>query len=165
MSSDADFEGFYRAEFLPLVRHVMWCGASQADAADAVQFAFGQAFSTWDTLRNPGAWLRTVARRAFYRSPAVDRREVLAADPYESGQGETSYEQLSVAAEYDQMLSAVRALPSRQREVMALSIDGWRAVDIASQLGVEPGAVRENLRKARRNLKQALNMPSGSRDR
>jgi RNA polymerase sigma-70 factor (ECF subfamily) len=54
------------------------------------------------------------------------------------------------------VLAALADLPPKQRQVMAWSIDGFSPAEIASALGVDPAAVRQNLAKARKNLKQNL---------
>ena len=54
------------------------------------------------------------------------------------------------------MLAALAALPPKQREVMAWCIDGYSPAEIAGELGADPAAVRQNLAKARKNLKQML---------
>ena len=54
------------------------------------------------------------------------------------------------------MLAAPASLPPKQREVMAWHIDGFRSAEIAATLHIDPAAVRQNLVKARRNLKKKL---------
>jgi RNA polymerase sigma-70 factor (ECF subfamily) len=46
----------------------------------------------------------------------------------------------------------LHALPVAQREVIALTMDGYGAVEIAEITGQKPATVRSNLRHARRNL-------------
>lgn len=50
-----------------------------------------------------------------------------------------------------QVIPVLRALPPRQRQVLALTIDGWPPAEIAELLGIDPAAVRSNLMKARRS--------------
>lgn len=50
-----------------------------------------------------------------------------------------------------QVITVLRALPPRQRQVLALTIDGWPPAEIAELLGIDPAAVRSNLMKARRS--------------
>ena len=48
-------------------------------------------------------------------------------------------------------MQVLRALPPRQRQVFALTIEGWTPTEIADMLGIDPAAVRASLKKARRN--------------
>jgi RNA polymerase sigma factor (sigma-70 family) len=54
------------------------------------------------------------------------------------------------------VLAALAGLPGKQRQVMAWSMDGFSPGEIAQVLGEEPAAVRQNLRRARQNLKRQL---------
>ena len=61
------------------------------------------------------------------------------------------------------VLAALAALPPKQRQVMAWSIDGYSPAEIARKLGADPTAVRQNLTKARKNLKQLLGITGSAR--
>jgi RNA polymerase sigma factor (sigma-70 family) len=50
-----------------------------------------------------------------------------------------------------EVTQVLQALPPRQRQVLALTIDGWTPAEIADLLGIDSAAVRSNLMKARRN--------------
>jgi RNA polymerase sigma factor (sigma-70 family) len=63
------------------------------------------------------------------------------------------------------VLAALADLPPKQRQVMAWSIDGFSPGEIALELDVDPAAVRQNLAKARKNLKQALEVARGGHER
>jgi RNA polymerase sigma-70 factor (ECF subfamily) len=56
----------------------------------------------------------------------------------------------------EQIIEVLRALPPRQRQVLALTIDSWTPAEIAELLGIPPSAVRSNLMKARRNAAEYL---------
>ena len=77
LSDSAQFDGFYRRYFLPLVRRATWkYNLEKEDARDVVQEAFVVALAKLDPKKNPKAWLiqvvdhlssnfqRKVARRA-----------------------------------------------------------------------------------------------------
>jgi len=149
-----DFAACYRAEMPALVRHVMYHGAAEQEAYDAAQSAFEHAYQVWETIRNPRAWLRTVAVRAYYRSAV--RPET----PTDSLPEQTSEVSATVGAEdLEQeraVLAGLAALPVKQRQVMAWHFDGFAPAEIAQALDIDPAAVRQNLLKARRNLKQLL---------
>jgi RNA polymerase sigma-70 factor (ECF subfamily) len=149
-----DFVGGYAQEFPGLVWFLMSQGASAHEAADVAQTAFTEAFPVWPTIRCPRAWLRQVAGRIYHRQ--LNRAET----PVESlpdRQGP-----LSAAAatelrdEARTVLAALASLPPKQREVMAWHLDGFGSAEIAATLRIDPAAVRQNLIKARRNLKKKL---------
>jgi RNA polymerase sigma-70 factor (ECF subfamily) len=54
------------------------------------------------------------------------------------------------------VLAALADWPAKQRQVMAWHVDGFSPAEIASALDVDPAAVRQNLAKARGNLKKQL---------
>jgi DNA-directed RNA polymerase specialized sigma24 family protein len=82
-----DFDAFYRAERKPLVRFVMFLGCADAGTAeDIAQTAFARAFTAWDTIRFPQAWVRKVARNEFLRHCRATIREIsLEAAPARAG--------------------------------------------------------------------------------
>ena len=138
------FEDVYKAERSRLVRFVMSLGADQHEADDAVQEAFALAYQAWDTIREPRAWLHTVAMRQYYRADARTRETPAGdrlpdrAEPLNSGD-------IAVFNELGQQVrSAIAALPVRQRQVMALALAGFTAAQIAQRLGCDQAAVRQN---------------------
>ncbi|GAA1264243.1 hypothetical protein GCM10009677_15080 [Sphaerisporangium rubeum] len=148
-----------------VARFVMFNGASKEDAMDAAQAAFTQAWALicrrpewWDTVRDPRAWVRTVALRC-YRRPPDRRREpptVLGDVPGErvwEGQdpGEFTAGTLLV-------LDALRRLPEDVRMAMAFRVDGFRPVDVAAELGITDQQARDLLKKGRRILRRELGL-------
>ena len=153
--SDEDFAAVYRAELAGLVRHVMFHGASLDQAWDAAQSAFSQAYPVWSRIRVPRAWLRTVAVRAYWRSAVPETPTDALPDQPDpaSGQGLTPVE---LGEQERLVLRALAELPVKQRQVMAWTIDGYAPTEIAEALGEDPAAIRQNLRRARKNLASTL---------
>jgi RNA polymerase sigma-70 factor (ECF subfamily) len=155
----AEFEAFYAVEAKRLTRFVMRHGASVHEAADAAQSAFAQALMVWETIRQPRAWLRRVAIREYYH------RALSLEDPKDAIPDHTGA--LSAAAEVElreqthKVLGALATLPARQRQVMAWRYDGFSPAEIAEALDLDPAAVRQNLHKARGNLKKLLGIAEG----
>lgn len=143
-----------------MIWFVMSLGADYHHAADAAQSAFAEAFVAWDRIEHPGAWLRRVAGRMYYRNLVINETPVDAV-PDDSSQ-------LSAASEaefHDEastVLAALADLPPKQRQVMAWSIDGFSPAEIARELDVDPATVRQNLAKARKNLKRLLGILGGN---
>jgi RNA polymerase sigma factor (sigma-70 family) len=61
------------------------------------------------------------------------------------------------------VLAALATLPPKQRPVMAWCIDGYTPAEIAREMGADSAEVRQNLAKARKNLKQLLGMTGSIR--
>lgn len=129
-------------------------GASRADAEDVTQEAMIGAWKQWDGLREPAAWVRTVAFRAYWKL-ARAKRSVLPLD--ESTPEVPIDSDLSIFTEEQQhVLDALRNLPPQQRTVTALFYDGLACEEIAELLGKSPATVRSHLRHARNTLKEVV---------
>jgi DNA-directed RNA polymerase specialized sigma24 family protein len=61
------FDSFFQKRFSRTVVLLVAMGASRADAEDAAQEAMILAWNQWDSIREPAAWARTVAVRAYLR--------------------------------------------------------------------------------------------------
>lgn len=148
-----DFEAVYRAEAPRVVRHVMTHGATVEQAWDATQAAFEQAYRSWHRIDYPKAWLR-IAAMGHYRRAAVPET------PTDYAPDRPGLATAALAAELDAeartVLAELGALPPKQRQVMAWTFDGYSPADIAAVLGEDPAAVRQNLRRARDQLKRRL---------
>ena len=149
----ADFADCYSRELPGLIWFVMSLGASAETAADVAQSAFADAFPVWPAIQYPRAWLRRVAQRGYCR---FGSRETPVESPPERPGPLPTVGAAELRDEARAVLAALAALPPKQRQVMAWCIDGYSPAEIASQLGADPAAVRQNLAKARKNLKQML---------
>lgn len=152
--SRADFAEFYGQGMPRLVRFIMRHGADPHEAADVAQASFALAFEQWSAIKHPAAWLRSVAFRHWLR--LATRREQ-PADPFPDRPGGCCpVAAVELAEEEARMYEALSWLSMKQRQAMAWHLDGFSAVETAEQLGVEPEAVRQNLVRARANLRKAL---------
>jgi RNA polymerase sigma-70 factor (ECF subfamily) len=122
----AGFEDVYRA-FLPRIYgYVLAQVRNAAEAEDVTAQVFMNAYRAWDRYETraetPAAWLFRIARNAVYdhHRRAATRRHAEdelahvappAADPAAIAENRV---------EYARLLEAVRRLPERQREVVAL---------------------------------------------
>jgi RNA polymerase sigma factor (sigma-70 family) len=100
-----------------------------------------------------------VAGRIFYRDLAVRETPVDSVPDTSSPLSAASEAELHDEARV--VLAALADLPPKQRQVMAWSIDGFSPAEIAGELDVDPATVRQNLAKARKNLKQLLGIRRG----
>ena len=161
--SGLDFPSCYERELSSLIWFVMSLGADAHRAADVAQSTFAEAFPVWGRIQYPNAWLRRVAGRIYYRTMVPQETPV---DVLPDRQGPLSAAtEVELHDEARTVLSALADLPPKQRQVMAWSIDGFSPGEIALELHVDPAAVRQNLAKARKNLKKALGVAGGGHER
>ena len=156
VSRDAAFEAFYRAERRRVLAVVVLLTGDQAAAEDVVQDAFAAALRRWPTVSTydrPGDWVKRVAvNRAISRFRRV-RNERLALErvahrPVAEPAGRAGPDLLD-----DPLWSAVRRLPRRQAQVIALMyVDDLTAEQVAATIGCSPGAVKSHLHRAKRHL-------------
>jgi RNA polymerase sigma-70 factor (ECF subfamily) len=145
-------EALYRADADRLWRAV-YAFAGDADiASDAVAEAYAQLVHRGEAVRDPAAW---VWRAAFRISRGVlkDRRREI--DPLTDPSPHVD------AYTDNDLLVAVRQLPERQRAAVVLYYYADLPISqIAERLGTNSLAVRANLSRGRRRLRQLL----GDRD-
>ncbi|GGU40103.1 RNA polymerase sigma factor [Lentzea flava] len=146
----ADFSAFYRSEVGRVVGYVVkMTGASVHEAADAAQTALALAWEHWDRITYPRAWVRTVAvreaRRSLADQRAVDDRALLPPEAI-----------FLPGAKWQLVVAALAALPLAQRQVLALTADGFSDEEIARELQTTPQAVRQSRSRGRRLLKAVL---------
>jgi RNA polymerase sigma-70 factor (ECF subfamily) len=150
----------YQVEKPRLMRYLIQCGASYHDAEDAAQRALAALYVSWDTVRNPKAWLRKVAARELARASSPAERPVANHDHLDAPSASAEVESL---IDQDAVLSAIRQLPTLQRQVLALHFDQFGTSEIAVILQITEAAVRQNLARGRARLKKRLGLTRPSR--
>jgi RNA polymerase sigma factor (sigma-70 family) len=153
------FDDVYKAERARLLRFVRSLGADEREADDAVQEAFIAAYQAWDTIREPRAWrawLHTTAMRQYYRADARNR-ETPASGRMPDQAEPLGSDDIAEFNDLDERIrAAIAALPVRQRQVMALTMAGFKPAEIARQLGSDEAAVRQNKVRGRGNIARQL---------
>jgi RNA polymerase sigma factor (sigma-70 family) len=149
-----EFAEFFESSWDACLRAVLAVVGSPQQAEDQVAEAFARAWRAWRKVsRHPArrAWVVRTAlntgttwwRRHARELPLADYDAVVSGDQ-DSG--------LDAA-----VLVALRSLPPRQREVIALRVFLDMDTDeIAAQLGIAPATVRVHLARATAALRQAL---------
>jgi len=143
---------------------IMLCG-SREDAEDATQEAFVAAYRAWERIAGydlPEAW---VYRVSVQRLRKTHRKRRTAQDrlpdvpvPVQAGPEQS--------AEAREVLRLLTALPPRQRVTMVLfCLHGWSQQEIAKTLRMTRGGVAAHVFKARRTLKEALDMAADDTSR
>jgi len=163
MASREEFFGYYWPR---LLRFLVSQASDSSLAEDVAAGAFEAALDNWDTLltyQRPDSWLFKVAVRELRRLEGQARsRGVLAEDPASSATD------LRVTAGADEwvadhldLVAAMRFLPRRQAEVIALKwLAGYTVKETAQILGVSEGTVKKQLYRAVEKLRVLLDDPA-----
>jgi RNA polymerase sigma factor (sigma-70 family) len=150
---EREFARFYREFVTRLVAYLVYQGATTPLAADIAQDAMIVAYRRWPEITSPKAYVYSVAYREFLRQ-ALAPTELPVGEVPEPSAILPRPEETEAWLQERQIVQMLRALPPRQRQVLALTIDGWAPAEIAEMLGIDPRAVRSNLRKARRRASE-----------
>jgi RNA polymerase sigma factor (sigma-70 family) len=154
------FSAFYQTEFVRVVRFMIktQTRATVDEAKDAAQTAFTEAWRKWNEIRDPRGWVRTVATRAYLKS--IPRCEVMSGSPIDCPLPEAPQAELLISENTQVVRDLLAILPMSQRLAMAWMADGFSVKEIAGELGTTPGAVRQNISRARSALKERLRISS-----
>jgi len=148
----ADFENFYLEARDPCFRALMVTVGSAHEADDLLAEAFTRALARWNEVSvhpRPEAWVVRAAlnlHRDHWRRSNRQRRRLVRSD------AEPFTEPFDT-----ELLDVVRALPERQREVVALRVLlDLSAEQTAGVLDIEVGTVGTHLRRALATLRANL---------
>ena len=150
-----EFARFYREHISRLVAYLLYQGASAHLAAELAQEAMITGYRRWHEITSPRAYVWKVAYRAFIRTVLLEAEEPVAEVP-EPTAVLPHLEESEAWLQKQQVIEVLRAMPPRQRQVLALTIDGWTPAEIAVLLEIDSPAVRSSLRKARLNAAEYL---------
>jgi RNA polymerase sigma-70 factor (sigma-E family) len=159
------FEHFYLEEYPKVVKLAYALSGSRSGAEDIAQEAFLRAYRDWDRVgsyEHQAAWVRRVA--ANLATSGLRRRLVEArALTRLARRWEPAVEPL--AADNAEFWAAVRTLPRRQAQAVALYyFQDLSVQQTATVLGCSEGTVKAHLAKARRTLVRQL-QPEPPEDR
>ena len=113
----------YRAHALGLIRLAVVMLGDRPAAEDVVQEAFCGLYRRWHSLADPGKALAYVRSSVINGCRTVLRRRLRqrGVDPSTGDQpGESAEAVALISEEHRQVLTAIRRLPARQREVLVL---------------------------------------------
>jgi RNA polymerase sigma factor (sigma-70 family) len=155
-----EFERFFRANYRRLLLIVVVLANGQVpEAEDALQGALIAADRRWDSISYPQAWICRVAYHNLLRARQAQQRETPVS--FEAGSGEPSpVTGQEIWEQQEWVTEILKLLSPAEREVMALILDGLPPAEIGRLLGKTSPAVRQNLRAARRRLKEHLADPN-----
>ena len=160
--SVGSFNDFYRIEWRSLVGLAYVLTGDVGVAEDLAQDAFLAASRDWDrvgVMDQPGAWVRrVVANRSvsWFRRQGAERRAL--ARMARPGPGLD----LELEAQIQEVWRAVRRLPKRQAQVVALvHFDGMSIVDAGNTIGCGYETARTHLKRGRKTLAAILGVKEG----
>lgn len=152
-----DFEAFFLSQYRPVVGLAALLCGNRSIAEDLAQEAFVSAHRRWEQVSkydDPPAWIRRVVANLAVSSVRRKVREVRALARLGQARGPSSRE---IGAEDEGYWRAVRALPRRQAQCVALRYLEDRSIgDIATILELAPSTVRVHLHHARSTLARRL---------
>ena len=157
------FEDFYRREYIPVVGLAYALSGSRSGAEDLAQEAFLAAHRNWGRIagyEQPGAWVRRVVANlsvSAYRRRAAEAKALARA-----AFGERT-ELPDLGATDPEFWAAVRALPRRQAQVVALFyLDDLPIAEVGDILGMTSGTVKRHLYNGRQALARRLQIEEDS---
>ncbi|MCP4968594.1 MAG: SigE family RNA polymerase sigma factor [bacterium] len=134
---------------------------SRSAAEDLAQEGFLAAHNAWDRVsmyEKPEAWVRRVVAN---KSVSMFRRKMREAKAIAQMKPESSYLP-RIAAEDDVFWKAVRGLPKRQSQAIALHyLEDLSVAEIAEILECAEGTVKVHLHKGRKRLADRLGVELG----
>ncbi|MEM9519717.1 MAG: sigma-70 family RNA polymerase sigma factor [Actinomycetota bacterium] len=154
---DLRFDDWYHQEYRRVVALVYTLSGSRTAAEEIAQDAFLEAHRSWGTISNyadPGGWVRKVAMN---KARSSRRRRAAEVRAYTKHLGRERRLPAELPEPSHEFWSAVRNLPAKQAQVIALHYLEDRPVDdIADILDLSPGTVKTHLHRGRRNLAETL---------
>jgi len=156
--ADTAVEQLYAAHWRQLVRLSLLLVRDLGTAEEVVQDSFVALHDRWSRLRDPERALAYLRQTVVNRSRSVLRHRKVEAKHAPSPRVASGADESALAqARRDVVLEAMRQLPGRQREVVALRyyLDLTEA-DIATTLGISRGAVKSHASRGLAALKLSL---------
>ncbi len=154
---DDDFDAFFRREYRALVGLALALTGDRAAAEDLAQDALLAAHRKWEDLAHyddPGAWVR---RAVANRSASVWRRRARELRAMTRLRAQPVGMVGPMDAADDEFWDAVRALPTRQAQCVALRyLEDRDVAEIAEILHIAAATVRVHLHEARSSLARRL---------
>jgi len=159
--ADDAIEQLYSAHWAQLVRLSVLLVRDVGTAEEVVQDAFVAVHARWAELRDPDHALPYLRQAVVNRSRSALRHRAVvsrhAARETGPAPAPGADEPALTRARRDGVLGAMRALPQRQREVLALRYYlGLSEAEIAETLGISRGAVKSHASRGATHLRELL---------
>jgi len=152
------FEEFYIAQYPRLVKFLVFLGAAEQEAEDAVQKAMlvlWERCRSGETPEHPVAYVQRAAFRFFVKERQRDRGRL----PRELRGGHLVIEEhldegLEELEDNQYIERLLERLTPVQRSVIKLVMDGLSSREIAVELGKKDANIRQHLKNGRDRLKE-----------
>lgn len=149
----------YAAHRLRLVRLALLLVDDAPSAEDVVQEAFAGLHRRWGSLRDEQAAVGYLHQAVVNRSRSVlrRRRTARAHTPPHDAPARSAESLALLTVEHQAVVTAMRDLPPRQREVLVLRYySGMSESQIAAVIGVSAGTVKSSASRGLANLRAVL---------
>lgn len=162
------FDAFYTAEYLKLVKYLVLLDATIEEAEDAVQKGMEALLRSQSSPANVTGWVRKAAYHYFLKERQRDRDRLTR--ELKGGHlvtGEYIDERLTSGEDLADVEDVLRCLSDTQRQVIQLVMEGLSTHDIAMTLGKSDATIRQHVKRGRDQLKTQLPMaarPQGRED-
>lgn len=141
------FEQVYHERFEPMVRLACGLVDQRAEAEEIVQDSFHQLWQRWDTVTQPGSYLRTSVVNGCHNE--LRRRRVRRDSVHKlvSGPG----------ADADYLADALADVAERRRQALVLRFYGGFAIEeIAQQMDIPVGTAKSLIHRGLADLRGAI---------
>ena len=148
-----EFEAFYRARYVSLVRLGFLLLGSRHEAEEVVQEAFVALHRRWHAVEQPAAYVRVSVVNGCRSRQRRAARERASGGSWGDSSSSGGAEGLGA----DELLDTIARLPERQRAVIVLRYyEDMTEADIAAALGCRPGSVKSLASRALDNLRKVV---------
>ncbi len=147
-----DFKEFVRLRSDKMLRFAFWMTGTGRTPRTPCRNRWPRPFLVWARIEQPDAYVHRLVANSVRSRYRTRRREILVADPPDSGTGDSGMEALSARTV---LAGALRRLPRRQRAVVVLRccLD-LPVAEVASLLHCSTGTVKSQLSKGLAKLGQ-----------
>jgi RNA polymerase sigma factor (sigma-70 family) len=157
--SGSAFRRVFLAEYPAVLRHLTYLVGDRQAAEDLAQETFGRLLERGpeggvDGLRNPRAWLLTVASNLAYNHFRSETHRL------DRERGLTGPEDADVDDVID-VRRVLAGLDSRDRAVLMLRCSGFSYAEIAEAVGLAASSVGTTLARAQHRFREAYGSSSG----
>jgi RNA polymerase sigma factor (sigma-70 family) len=154
--SDVPLKALWQCEYGPMMRLATLVAGSSARAEDIVQDAFAETVRRFDSLHNPGGYLRSAVVSLARRSVRSDQREDRRRARLRSVRSDEAYVHHDLELD-DPVLGALNRLGDKPRTILILRYWAcWSEAEIADALDCPVGTVKSGAARALAQLRKEL---------
>ena len=161
--ADRAVTAIYSEHYRSLVRLAAFLVRDNATAEEVVQDSFVAMHGAWRRLRDPDRALSYLRQSVVNRSRSVLRHRIVVDKntPKPPPDMPSAEHGAIIQLERSAVVTALRALPERQREALVLRYYGdMSEAQIASVMGISRGAVKSHTARAMSALRSVLEWPT-----